>query len=85
MTARDLTRRELRQRLGLSPEPARKLTRRQQMIAKHGSYQGAMGAEERNRQSSTLLALLAVAMPSKPRRASSATRGSSVTDGSGTR
>jgi hypothetical protein len=81
---RKLTSREIRARLGLSSEPSRKVSRRQQMIREYGSYQGAMGAEERNRQNGDLLALLALAMPSKPRRTSSATRGSS-TDGSGTR
>jgi len=56
------------------------------MIREYGSYEAATSAELRMQQSGDLLSLLALAMPSEPRRTSSGTRGSSVyTDGSGTR
>lgn len=80
-----MTSTELRRRLGLSPEPARKLSRRQKLIREYGSYQAAMDAEFRSQQGGDLLALLALTTPHKPRRTSGGTRGSSVTDGSGTR
>jgi hypothetical protein len=55
------------------------------LIREYGSYQAAMDAEFRSQQGGDLLALLALTTPHKPRRTSGGTRGSSVTDGSGTR